>query len=121
MVTARYFKEAEFKKCTPSCSLQDMQQHTMDKLDKARECAGIPFVLNSAFRPVSWEKKHGRSGDGAHPHGCGVDIRCNSSANRMKIIKGLLDAGFTRIGIGETYIHADDDATKAQNVIWHYY
>ena len=25
--TARYFKDAEFKRCVPSCSIDDMQQH----------------------------------------------------------------------------------------------
>lgn len=30
-------------------------------------------------------------------------------------------AGFNRIGVGKTYIHADNDNSLAQNVIWHYY
>lgn len=121
MITAKYFNESEFKACSPSCSLQDMKQHTMDKLDAARELAGIPFVLNSAYRPPEWEKKRGRTGTGAHPHGCGVDIRCNTSANRLKIVQACLSVGFTRIGIGNTYIHVDDDPTKTPNVMWHYY
>ena len=118
---AKYFNESEFKACTPPCSLQDMKQSTMDKLDAARELAGIPFVLNSAYRSTAWEKKHGRSGDGPHTHHCAVDIRCNTSQNRMKIVAALLSVGFVRIGIGKTYIHVDDDPAKAQNVIWHYY
>ena len=121
MITAKHFKESEFKACSPACSLQDMKQHTMDKLDAARALAGIPFVLNSAYRSPAWERSHGRTGTGAHPHGCGVDIRCNTSANRMKIIQSCLAVGFRRIGIGKTYIHVDDDETQAQNVIWHYY
>lgn len=121
MITAKYFKESEFKACTPSCSLQDMKQSTMDKLDAAREMAGIPFVLNSAYRSSAWEKKHSRSGDGPHTHRYAVDIRCHTSQNRMKIVAALLAVGFGRIGIGKAYIHVDDDPTKAQNVIWHYY
>ena len=121
MITAKYFKESEFKACTPSCSLQDMKQSTMDKLDAAREMAGIPFVLNSAYRSPAWEKKHSRSGDGPHTHRYAVDIRCNTSQNRMKIVAALLAVGFVRIGIGKTYIHTDDDPAQAQNVIWHYY
>lgn len=121
MITSKYFKEAEFKKCSPSCSLQDMDQRFMYKLDKAREMAGIPFVVNSAFRPVAWEKSKGRSGTGAHTTGHAVDIRCNTSVNRMKIVFALLSVGFRRIGIGKTYVHVDDDETKPQNVIWHYY
>lgn len=121
MITAKHFKESEFKLCTPSCSLQNMQQHTMDKLDAARELAGIPFVLNSAYRSVSYEKSKGRSGLSAHTTGHAVDIRCNSNANRMKVVKALLDVGFRRIGIGKTYIHADNSPSLTQNVMWHYY
>lgn len=121
MITAKYFKEKEFAACVPACSLQNMQQHTMDKLDMAREFAGIPFVMNSAYRSPEWEKAHGRSGDGGHPHGCAVDIRCTTHANRLKIVMACLKAGFRRIGIGKNYVHVDDDPTRAQNVMWHYY
>lgn len=121
MVKAKYFSEKEFRACSPACSLQDMNQDTMDKLDKAREIAGIPFVLNSAYRSAKWEKAKGRTGTGAHTAGRAVDIRCNSDANRYKIVTACLAAGFNRIGIGKTYVHVDDDAVKKPNVIWHYY
>lgn len=121
MITAKYFRESEFKKCSPACSLQDMKQHTMEKLDAAREMAGIPFVLNSAYRSPQWDKSKGRSGTGAHTTGCAVDIRCNTSANRLKIVMACLAVGFRRIGIGKTYIHVDDDPAKTPNVMWHYY
>ena len=121
MIKSKYFKEAEFRACSPSCSLQDMQQHTIDKLDTARGLTNIPFVPNSAYRSKEWEKSKGRTGTGAHTVGCAVDIRCSSSANRFKIVNACLIAGFTRIGIGKNYIHVDDDPTKPQEVIWHYY
>ena len=121
MITAKYFKESEFARCTPPCSLQDMDQGTMNKLDAAREDAGIPFVINSAFRSVKYEKSKGRSGDSSHTLGKAVDIRCTTSANRMRIVKSLIKVGFLRIGIGKTYIHADDDPKKPQDVMWHYY
>lgn len=121
MITSRHFTEKEFNRCSPSCSLQDMHQFTMLLLDRARDKAGIPFVLNSAYRSPEYDKSKGRSGTGAHTKGYAVDIRCNDSQNRFKIINGLLAAGFKRIGIGKTYIHADNDPDLAQNVIWHYY
>lgn len=119
--SAKYFSEGEFKRCVPSCSMQDMQQSLLDMLDAARERAGIPFVLNSAYRSVSYEKSKGRSGLSAHTTGHAVDIRCNSNANRMKVVKALLDVGLRRIGIGKTYIHADNSPSLTQNVMWHYY
>ena len=119
MITAKYFKEEEFQKCSPSCSLQDMQQSTMDMLDKARELAGIPFVLNSAYRSIEHEKKQGRDGKSAHTLGCAVDLRCNSDCNRWRMIRALIAAGFTRIGVYKPWIHADNSPSHTQNVMWH--
>ena len=121
MSKAKYFTDAEFRKCSPACSIDDMQQGTLDRLDRARELAGIPFVINSAYRSVDYERSKGRSGEGAHTRGRAVDIRCSTDRNRYKIILALLTAGFCRIGVGKTYIHADDDTTRSQNVIWTYY
>lgn len=121
MSRAKYFTDAEFRRCSPACSIDDMKQDTLDRLDLARETAGIPFVLNSAYRSPEWERSKGRSGDGAHTKGRAVDIRCGSDGNRYKIVLALIVAGFCRIGIGKNYIHADDDGTRTQNVIWHYY
>lgn len=121
MITAEHFNESEFRRCTPSCSLQDMQQSTMRQLDLARDIAGIPFVLNSAYRSKAWEVKKGRPGTSSHTKGLAVDIRCNTDSNRYKIVNALRAAGFSRIGIGRTYIHADNDPSKTQKVIWHYY
>lgn len=121
MITAKHFNESEFKACTPKCSLQNMNQGTMNKLDRARELAGIPFVLNSAYRSVSYERSKGRTGTSAHTTGHAVDIRCNTSANRMKIVQACLQVGFRRIGISKTYVHVDDDFNHAQDVMWHYY
>lgn len=116
-----YFDEKEFARCSPPCKLGDMDARFMAKLDLARAKAGIPFVLNCAYRSRAWDLSKGRTGNSAHCSGKAVDIRCNTSANRMKIVQGLLAAGFTRIGIGKTFVHADNDETKPQGVIWHYY
>lgn len=121
MVKARHFKESEFQKCTPPCSLQDMRQDFMNRLDTVRDVAGIPLVLNSAHRSRAYELSKGRSGNSAHTKGCAVDIRCNTSANAYRIVSAALRVGFNRIGIGKTFIHLDSDWTLPQNVMWNYY
>ena len=120
MITAQYFNESEFKRCTPPCSLQDMNQSTMKRLDCARNIAGIPFVINSAYRTPEYEKGHGRKGTSSHTLGCAVDIRCNTNENRIIIVDALLRAGFNRIGIAKTYIHADDSPKHKPCVMWKY-
>lgn len=120
MITAKYFKESEFQKCTPSCSLQDMDQNFMNTLDAIRSVAGIPLVLNSAYRSVVHEKKMGRPGTSSHCKGVAVDIRCNTFTNRDKIVTAAKACGIRRIGIAPTYIHLDVDKEKTQNIIWLY-
>ena len=118
---AKYFSAAEFKKCVPSCRIDQMDAAFLDTLDKIRERAGIPLVLNSAYRSPAYERSKGRSGTGAHTLGVAVDIRCNTSANRYKIVKAALACGIRRIGIGQTYVHIDASRQHAQDVIWDYY
>lgn len=117
---AKYFTEKEFNKCSPSCSISDMDSEFMELLDKLRETAGIPLVINCAYRSKEWDKKKGRSGNSAHTKGVAVDIRCNDSSNRFKIIKAAVELGIPRIGIDGSFIHIDNDPTLPQNVIWTY-
>lgn len=118
---SRYFSEKEFLNCTPSCSESQMSGEFMNVLDKVRSRAGIPLVLNCAYRSVEWDKSKGRSGTSSHCKGCAVDIRCNTSQNRFKIVAAAIAVGVTRIGIGKTFVHLDYDKDKVQQVIFHYY
>lgn len=120
MVTSKYFGESEFRRCSPSCSLQDMQQSTMDIFDALRAHTGIPLIMTSAYRSPQWDRAKGRSGTGAHTLGYAIDIKCNSSSTRWKIVSGMIKLGFTRIGIGNTFIHGDISPKHSQEVIWLY-
>ena len=50
-----------------------------------------------------------------------VDIRANNSSTAYKIVKAAMDNGICRIGIGNGYVHLDNDDSLPQNVIWNYY
>ena len=117
----KWFKEEEFKRASPSCSLSDMDEDFMKQLDECRDFAGIPFVINSAYRSVQYEKRKGRSGTSQHCFGRAVDIRCVTNADRYRILASLLVAGFRRIGIGDNFIHVDSGYPDAsQPIIWTY-
>lgn len=118
---SKYFSPAEFQRCTPSCLITDMDPDFLEYLDAFREFVGIPLVLSCAYRSVAWEKSKGRTGNSAHTRGKAVDIVCNTSATRYKIVYAALHFGFRRIGIGKNYIHLDNDKSLPQGVIWHYY
>lgn len=118
---SKYFHPSEFTRCTPSCKIEQMDAAFLALLDEVREAAGIPLVLNCAYRSRAWELSKGRSGNSAHTRGKAVDIRCNTSANRYKIVAAALGCGVRRIGIGKTFVHLDNDESLPQGVIWHYY
>lgn len=102
-----YFSPEEFRKCVPPCELEDMDLNFMLCLDCARADSGVPFKLNSAYRPFGYELAKGRSGSGFHTKGRAVDISCKDSVSRMKIIKACLFYGLS-CGISKTFIHVDN-------------
>lgn len=115
-----YFNESDFNRCTPQCSIRNMDHEFMKKLDLARDMAQVPFILTSAYRDKEWEIAKNRTGKGAHTQGCAVDISCISAQNRFKLIDSLLQIGINRIGIGSDFIHVDNSPSLMQNVIWTY-
>lgn len=104
---SKYFKETEFERCFPVCSLSDMEQVFIDKLDAAREIAGVPFVLNCAYRSPSWDKSRGRSGSGYHTKGRAVDVRCVDPELRYKIVSACIRMSLS-VGVYRTFLHIDD-------------
>jgi len=97
-----------------------MNQAFINKLDTLRDVAGIPLVLNCAYRSLEWEKSKGRSGSGDHPKRKGVDIRCNDSQARYKILEAAIKVGFRRIGVASGFIHVGDSDDLPQHVVWLY-
>ena len=106
---SKYFKEIE----------TNMSKEFLFVLDEAREIAGIPFIINSAYRspehPLSIKNP-----SSSHIKGLAVDIKATDSETRFKIVQALIEVGFNRIGIADTFIHVDLDLDKTQNVIWTY-
>ena len=89
----------------------------LHKLDEARMLADTPFRITSGYRTTEHNAKVGGRVGSSHLKGCAVDIAVNNSAQRSAIIQGLVKAGFTRIGIAKTFIHADTDENKL-SAIW---
>ena len=106
---SKYFKEIEYK----------MDEDFLAKLDDAREFAGFPFFINSAYRSPEHPESI-KNPTSSHIKGLAVDIRSIDSKTRYLIIDALMHVGFNRIGIADTFIHVDDDRNKACGVIWTY-
>ena len=117
----KYFNIDEFDSPDEPGSGQYMDDDFLEMLDRARDFAGVPFVINSGYRTKAHNLKVGGTKNSAHLDGFAADIRCNASRERMYIVGALLEAGFNRIGIGNGFIHVDNDPTKPDDVIWTYY
>ena len=87
-------------------------------LDKARDIAGVPFIITSGFRSETVNDLVGGVDHSAHESGLAVDLACNNSSSRYKMLLALIQAGFNRIGIYDRHFHVDIDDTKESNVIW---
>jgi len=83
-----------------------MQSAFLEVLDKARELAGVPFKINSGYRCEKHNKEVGSTSRN-HTSGNAADIACTDGPTRFKIVRGLIAAGFKRIGVAKTFIHAD--------------
>jgi len=119
----KYFKQSEFDSPDKTGSGANMQQAFLDKLNLARDIAGIPFKINSGFRTKERNAKDGGKVDSPHLFGWAADIdlpNTGGARQRFKIVQALIMAGFNRLGIANGFIHVDCDPTKDKDCIWTY-
>ena len=103
--TFEFFDYADF--ACPCCGKNKIDIPFVRKLDKARRISGTSFSINSGYRCEKHNTEVGSTSDN-HTSGHGGDIWCKEGPKRIMIIEGLILAGFRRIGIHLTFIHADD-------------
>lgn len=101
------------------CGKHPIDALFLAQLEKAREIAGVPFVITSGYRCPAHNKAIGSTSEN-HPSGKAADIQATDGPTRGKILKGLYRAGFQRVGISfeKGFVHADtmDDIESC----WHY-
>jgi zinc D-Ala-D-Ala carboxypeptidase len=117
-IPLRYFVISEFDSPDLKGSGVNMQISTLTMLNIAREFAGMPFHINSAYRTLAHNAKVGGVGDSAHTKGYAIDISAKDKATQVVILKALHKAGFRRFGVYATFIHADNDPSKSPISIW---
>jgi len=96
-----------------------MNLEFLHKLDEARELAGVPFIITSGYRTPQHNLDVGGRVGSSHIKGLAVDISCDNSGHRERILTALIQVGFRRIGIAKSFIHTDLDHDKP-NAIWLY-
>lgn len=87
-------------------------------LDSARGLAKVPFIITSGKRDPLANKTSGGVGDSSHLRGLAVDIACEGSRDRLRIVAAAITAGFRRIGVYNRHVHLDCDEGLPQDVLW---
>lgn len=113
------FKPYEFDSPDAPGSGMNMHLSTLQMLQQARTIAGIPFKINSGYRTKAHNAKVGGVKNSSHTRGYAIDI-ATTTATQPKIIAALRSAGFRRIGIYKSFVHADNDPSLPTPATWYY-
>lgn len=113
-----HFRPEEF--ACPCCGAMHTRLEHAALLDRARALGGAPMRLTSGFRCERHNREVGGSPESSHLSGWASDIVCSGSAERLRLVSALLGAGFTRIGVANGFVHADNDPAKDSGVLWLY-
>ena len=121
----KYFTYTEFDSPDEVGSGKKMHPKLLVMLDMVRDKFDKPIHIESGYRTKEYNESLAARGykaspNSSHLRGLAVDIACNNSVDRYHLLNCLLDVGFTRIGVGNTFIHVDIDKDKAKEVIWTY-
>ena len=120
----KYFKLKEFA-CFCGCGKNKINRTFLKVLDAARgyskneDGTGIPFIITRGYRCENHPESK-KNPNSSHIKGLAADILVKNSRERAVILGALMNAGFSRFGIGHNFIHVDLDEDKIQGVIWVY-
>ncbi|UPT66889.1 MAG: D-Ala-D-Ala carboxypeptidase family metallohydrolase [Sphingobacteriales bacterium JAD_PAG50586_3] len=92
----------------------------LDMVAMKMKAAGYGFDITSGYRCERLNTAVGGKKNSAHVRGLAADIRFTSQQHTKDLINALIAAGFKRIGLGSSFIHADVDSTLPHPACWLY-
>lgn len=114
----KHFKTEDFDSPDEPGSGSRMQKSTLTMIDNACEYSGVAYPISSGFRTPKHNREVNGSETSSHLGGWAVDIE-TTPTTKARILTGLVKAGFNRIGVAASFVHADNDPTKAP-ATWKY-
>lgn len=117
------FKKNYIEQFNPPPAVLANMQKLATKLDPVvhkLQAGGFGFDISSGYRCPRLNTAVGGKKNSAHVRGLAADIRFQSPAHAKAIIDALIEAGFKRIGLGSSFIHADIDNSLPTPACWLY-
>ncbi len=105
------FLRAEFD-CKCGCGKNNISTRLVNQLQRSRDILGESIIITSGCRCEKWNVKAGGSPTSAHLSGLASDVNVVNSQGRYLLVCSLLNAGFQRIGAGESFLHVDIDYSR---------
>ena len=113
-LTPNFYRD-EFA-CHCGCGFDAISLLVVDRLQQVRDEIDNPLKITSGCRCASHNKAVGGVEDSAHLKGFAVDISCTHPFKRKTLVQSLCRV-FPRILIYKTFIHADTDPNKMQDIL----
>jgi len=101
-----HFDRSEFA-CKCGCGFNQPHPELAARLEGARILLGVDLHVTSGCRCLLQNNQVNGSRNSLHLLGKAVDLSCNTPPFRHTLLTVALQAGFTRIGIGPTFLHLD--------------
>lgn len=103
---------------------QCMDAGFIKMLKQLERKTGYPIFdwIKSGARSTEWNRRVGGVTSSSHliPTCKAADIEAANTTIRDVLVAAAREVGFKRIGIGNTFVHLDNDAAKKQYVAWGY-
>ena len=120
VLETKHFSKEELS-CNCGCGLTGLTLNFAEKLEFAREKAGMPFKVRSGRRCHAHNTREGGESNSEHLWGDALDIETLDGYSRWKVVTAAIAAGIRRIGIGKTFVHVGDGLQyRPFPVIWNY-
>ena len=83
---------------TKGVSAKELRRDFRELLQQAEIASSVEFFVTSGYREGDTK---------CHGHGRAVDLACGDSQVRLKMVRALIQVGFTRIGLYSAHVHVD--------------
>lgn len=114
-----HFQDYEIR-CKCGCGFIKVVPSFLAKINWLRDTVGSPLTVNSWCRCDDHNKAVGGKSTSSHLVGYAVDLAVPTDYIKYRILIAAGKIWFRGVGVGETFIHLDDDPAKFSNRFWLY-